>query len=475
VYAQKDTSIEKIGSWKTLNFQVQETLPNIYKKHYEIRRKYYPINNKNQLNIIWQDENEQKIVVSVFDKNLKNVSHITLKSSPNAQLFAATVDENGNYYYITHQTFSDKNDKVILYKADARGKILVEKELPTDKTKGLDIWKVGGNPGAMVCKNNQLLLAMARTLNKSNDGLNHQSGSAFLFDAKTLEIKRNFGQTSGHSFDNFLTLSSEGNFLEIDLGDNYPRGIHLHKFKDNNRNSRVVYTFKTLHATTADCYGIATYPKYPEISTPQKTFYKWSNDNATYTELGGLVEVKDGYLVIFAGEPDANGKSLDNRRAGENRDARNLGIIKVRKDFENATKKAPNVVTPDLILTKGIAEKGGFFDFGGDWNEQANEGVIWLTNYKDAENQNVRYIKTCLLPDGNTLILYALMPSSGNAEKSETFMLCVDSNAKITIPITSLGKDFKLNRRDEIILINKQVITIEGANNTLKLNVLDLK
>ena len=34
-------------------------------------------------------------------------------------------------------------------------------------------------------------------------------------------------QTSGHSFGNSITLSSAGDFVGIDLGDNYPRGINM--------------------------------------------------------------------------------------------------------------------------------------------------------------------------------------------------------------------------------------------------------
>jgi hypothetical protein len=474
----------KLGDWKKLTFQVNEKPADISKTHTDIRRKFYGINNNNQLNIIWQDQeaNSGKIILSIFDKNLQNPKHINLKSSKNEKLFGATADENGNYYYITHQTFekSKNNDEVKLYKTNSKGNVLVEKKLPTS-IKDLDIWKVGDHAGTLKCRNNELLLMMGRTMNKSDDGLNHQGGIATLFDANTLEIKAHFGQTSGHSFDNFLDLGNDNNFIALDLGDNYPRGVHLHKFKGSKRNSRVVYTFKTFHSITADRWGIATYPAYPEISTPQQTFYKWSNDNGTYSELGGVIEVKDGYLVIFAGEPDENGKALNNARAVSygNKDSRNLGLIKIKKDFENVPSKGWNVVLKDIVLTKGISEKGGFYDFGGRWTEQANEGVVWLTSFKDPQNKNVKYVKTCQLPDGNILILYTVrqFDSWGSNQQFETFMLCVDENGKITTPITSLGNNFFLNRRDEILLINNQVITIEGFGETkeIKLNVLNLK
>lgn len=215
----------------------------------------------------------------------------------------------------------------------------------------------------MAYKNGQVALFFARRLNKSKDGLNHQSGWAVLFDAKTLNVTKNFGQTSGHSFDNFLSTNTAGEFVGIDLGDNYPRGIHLHKFATSSDRiqDRVVYSFKTYHGTKGTSPAGRPYPRYDEISTAQQTFYKWSNDNGTYTELGGVVEVSDGYLVIFAGEPDPRGKSINNARATGEKfcDARNLGFVKVRKDYENAQS------LQEAIISQGISEKGTFYDFGG--------------------------------------------------------------------------------------------------------------
>ena len=76
----------------------------------------------------------------------------------------------------------------------------------------------------------------------------------------------NHGQTSGHSFENQLTTSSEGEFIGLDLGDNFPRGIHLHKFNKSCIESRVVYTFKTEHGKEPQSPAGVQYPQYHEIS-----------------------------------------------------------------------------------------------------------------------------------------------------------------------------------------------------------------
>jgi hypothetical protein len=50
------------------------------------------------------------------------------------------------------------------------------------------------------------------------------------------------------------------------------------------------------------------YDEYPEASTPERTAYKWSNDNRVYTELSATVEMDDGFMIFFLGESP----SLDN-------------------------------------------------------------------------------------------------------------------------------------------------------------------
>ncbi len=469
----------QIGDWQILKFPVNNT-PNA---HISLDyRLFFPLkDNANNLNIIWQDPKNLKITLSTFDKNLKNAQHINLNIPTNQKLLCATVDEKNNYYCVTYIDLKDeKTAQMFMHKLNSQGKTILQKKLPTEQ-KQLNVWGIGFFAGDLKYKNGVIGMTMGRTMFKSADGLNHQGGIAVTFDANTLEIIRNLGQTSGHSFDNYLQAGEDTDFVMIDLGDNYPRGIHLHKLKGEQRNSRVIYTFKTQHGTTADGYG-RNFPKYDEISTPSQSYYKWSNDNGTYTELGGLAELNDGYMIVFAGEPDASGKSINNARINpkvyKNVDSRNLGIIKIKKDFETAKSEKWNEVPKEIVLTKGITEKGGFYDFGGGWNPQKNEGVTWLTAFKDATNQNVKNIKIQRLPNNNILILYVVSNNdSWNVAQQSCFMMCIDPTGKVVMPQTPLHKDFTLNRRDEIIMLNNQVISIEAdeENKNIVLNVLNLK
>ncbi|CAN5950655.1 unnamed protein product [Sphagnum jensenii] len=100
-----------------------------------------------------------------------------------------------------------------------------------------------------------------------------------------------------------LVVRSDGVFSGINLGDNYPRGINHWHFTTGKLDTRLVYAFKTLHGVESKSPAGASYPIYSEISTDDKKFYKWSNDNMTYTELGapGLAESADGTFIFFAG------------------------------------------------------------------------------------------------------------------------------------------------------------------------------
>lgn len=472
-----------LGEFRKHVFPVTGTVPDANESFHSPRRVFFQLKNPGgTLDLIWQDIQTKQINLTRFTRELTIRQTSTLSAGSNATLLAATNDPEGNYYYMVFQTYGDnssRNDLITLCKANAAGQ-LIHKQVQNSDPSELNIFRIGHYGGTLSYQKGCLLYMQGRTMNKSSDGLNHQGGIGVAFDPETLLILRNFGQTSGHSFDNFLTTSQDGNFLGIDLGDNYPRGIHFHTFSKTDRSSQVVYTFKTHHASQAASYdGSKNYPLYKEISTPDKKFYQWSNDNATYTELGGIVEVEDGYFVIFAGEPDPSGRSLNSSRIGDNnKDPGNLGFVKIRKDFSKYSSNQWTVVPSEIMLSTGKTEKGGFYSFGGDWTPQGNAGVTWLTRYTNVDTDNVCCVKTALLPNGNLLILFGKDKKSSwtPTESYASYLMCISPDGTIVTPPTSLGNELKLSRRDEILVLNNQVIIAQGDSqtNTVQLFTLDL-
>ena len=169
-------------------------------------------------------------------------------------------------------------------KVDSDGNQLAAKNYDTSN-QGLNIYKIDpGSSGSSLAWNlddNTLGLVVSRTMTRGGDGLNHQGAIAVVLDSSDMSIVKNYGQTSGHSFGNSLHADTTG-FVGADMGDNYPRGIHLFDFsKTTRKRSKVVYTFKTRHCTDGSCHG-RNPPVYEEISSPQQTFYKQSNDNEVW-------------------------------------------------------------------------------------------------------------------------------------------------------------------------------------------------
>ena len=90
-----------------------------------------------------------------------------------------------------------------------------------------------------------------------------------------------------------------------------------------------------------------------------------------------------GLLVFFAGEQPA----LDNSQTGSYlNNPRNLGFVKIPADLSSTA-----------VMSKGPAETGGFYTFGGTWSAQANEGIEWLTANTDDMGRNIARVKTARL------------------------------------------------------------------------------
>lgn len=454
--------------------------PDSWRNVYGLTRQFFAVLKSEEIGVIWQDQNTGSPIISWLGSDLLTPQNFVLPNNKASESLAAAIsDSNGTLYYLMIETGdgsqTDTARTATLYKASDVGQLLLSRNLDTSKS-GLNMVKFGGDISSityvadLAYSSNYLGLMLGRQMHKSSDGLNHQGGIAVVFDSYTLNLIKNWGQTSGHSFENYLVTNSSGEFLGIDLGDNYPRGVNLHKFTNNFIHSQVVYTFKTEHGDKSVSPAGVTYPEYPEYPG----YYQWSNDNSTYTELGAVIQGKDGYTVLFTGEKSPSGHSLDNSRVGESlNDPRNIGLVKVRFDFEN-TSSIGSQVADDLVLTNGLTETGGFYTFGGRWSAQRNTGVVWLTNYTNSETENVSRLKAVHSNDGNIILLWEKWAKS---KYINTYAMRITDNG---VPLTSaieLGSHIRLVRCDNIISRNNKLYIFDGNKDVLKLElvVLELK
>lgn len=461
-----------LGDLLLARYDSTAALPDPHKDKAQLTRQFFPVRLAHGPAIIWQDRQSQVVQISRFARDLRGVVSIPLAGQRPGRLLAACADQAGNLYYLLARA-KDDPELLELIKTDPGGNLLA-RSTPDCSPSGLNIHSMGSEAAELGWSNGRLCLMLMRTMNRSADGLNHQGGIAAIFADSDLKLIRNLGQTSGHSFDNQLLITAGGEFIGLDLGDNFPRGINLHSLSEKRRSSRVVYTFKTEHGRSPSSRAGVSYPEYPEISTPQRSYYKWSNDNATYTELGGVVETPRGYAVVFAGEPSPEGRVLDNSRAGAQRqDLRNIGLVLAVKDFDKLPDRGSEV--PDgLLRSTGTAENGGFYNYRGNWSRQRTYGVIWLTRYTAEEGLSARHIKVAPLSDGTILILWE---SAQKGVYRATWGMTVDADGRQIVAPFRLPSQLRLTRRDAILFDGAKVYIASGdsVEGKLELFVLQLK
>jgi hypothetical protein len=200
------------------------------------------------------------------------------------------------------------------------------------------------------------------------------------------------------------------------------------------------------------------------------TFYRWSNDNRTYTELGGVLDTPQAILAVFASERSG----FDNQRTQQSlNDPRDLALVSLRRDFEMASRdpNSATVVTDDLVLSQGdVAVKGGYYTFAGGWTPQRNAGVVWLTHYGDT-SQNASRVKLHPLSANEALILWELW---GPSHYQETYAMSVRPDGTVVQPPVALNPWFRLNRRDDLFDHAGDIYAVAGAGakRQLILNIL---
>jgi len=413
-----------------------------------------------RVGVLWQDSLTWAIAITWIDPELRSHETHALTQVVGMRLAGGTADDAGNVYYLAIEDAPRNRAesfevRAILHKAKADGTDAIDKALDVSK-QGVNIYDFSKDALRSVnmrYSKNSLGVILPRRMHMSGDGLKHQGAIALTFAVKDLKLTRNHGQTSGHSMANFLTVNKKGEFVALDLGDNYPRGVHLHAFAKGKRTSRLVYTFKTAHATRPK----GDVPVYDEISGDGKTFYKWSNDNAVYTELGGLVEGKKDYFIVFATDQGLDGRVLDNSRAFRGcTDPRNLALVRVVKDFGRAS--GGSEISNSLMASlprKAKAETGGYFDFSGRWHKQRVVGVTWLTNYADGEKAHAPQLLQRV--NGNVLVIWE---KTGDVLGLRAMELKPDG--KVAVPEFVLPFSTKLNRQDRVLKIGNRTYMLAG-------------
>jgi len=122
-------------------------------------------------------------------------------------------------------------------------------------------------------------------------------------------------------------------------------------------------------------------------------------------------------------------------------------------------------VSSDLskIVSSGITEDGIMYSFGGSPKNMHNEGLIWLTNYKDKDNENASRLKTLKLSNGNILLMWDIYIFSADktAQKLELYKLQLRNTSGGNTPISDTTAPSFKNEYPKIDNITQTTVNLK--------------
>lgn len=258
--------------------------------------------------------------------------------------------------------------------------------------------------GSLRCTEHEGLLYI-RTCHKmyrSEDGLNHQANLTMIVNQETMEltdafyevfnISGQFGYVS-HSFNQFTLADAEGNIVNLDHGDAYPRALVLTRLDSEARQ-------------TGAPKGIVSIRDFPGEA----------GNNVTGAEVGGFAETTSGYVTAYSYRPHL----FDATDETKNQDEKKIFVSYVPKDL--STVKTADLSTGTNLITPVLAQTG----LGGGyvlWNLQdlqtlqESDSLSYVTYQADGTVSPVRRAKGLLsdcqpIPYQDGIIWYATAGTS---------------------------------------------------------------
>ncbi len=356
-----------------------------------------------------------------------------------ARIMGFTRDEVGNYYVATGVDEDEdltptapaegehRSGIVKLVKFDVNGCKLLE----IDADRARETQKADSEPiiNPMVAATSRLAyhggrLALLHGINTGYDpkvSSRHQKALTTHFDANTGLATRTGSMWVSHSFDQRLFWDGTA-FVELHLGDAFPRSIALGSFNDGDEGSDTYELFK---------------PKGP------------TGMNSTFTRLGGIAPIAAGdfgYLVVFTTDRGPEMPTGDfNTLAG----TRDLAFVRVRRDFA------------------GMDAKQGGFVAGSDTQSVSSSGdavsnaLTWLTDYAGAAAQADRPRVAGVGAD-QFVVLWERWLGDGKTNQFEGVQgLVLGADGSVKVPAKKL-LDRHIVRGDDLVTVGERALLVTG-------------
>lgn len=249
--------------------------------------------------IMWRinNDNSYSVCVSLIDKTKvikiyevnQNGTIKGVKSFINEfNCFGGFVkDADGNYYLLFG---GDESLGYILIKYDSNCKEIKRLEISKEESDTVVPFDLGTcaiieNNGMIAVLDGRLIDSAKVLLEEEGtdepfvSSFRHQGSCLFIVDANSMKLLEIETSVASHSFDQDI-ISDDDNFVFVDRGDAQPRGYLINKYDKlgNYINSCIPFNFK----------GSVNYNKFGQ---------GFSNGN-TYSQYGGIIEIKDKYVLV---------------------------------------------------------------------------------------------------------------------------------------------------------------------------------
>jgi hypothetical protein len=364
-----------------------------------------------------------------------------------AHIMGLAKDELGNYYVATGVDEDEdltpempgpgmhRPGIVKLVKFDANGCKSLEIDAGVEREKADAESEPIINP--MVAASSRLAyhggrLALVHGINVDYDPAveaRHQKAMTTHFDAMTGAATLTSSMWVSHSFDQRLFHDGSG-FLELHLGDAYPRAIALGRFNDDD-----------------DDGNTATY----ELFKPKGE----TGDNNTFTRLGGIAPIASGdmgYLVVFTTERNADtAESLNG--------SRDLAALRVSRAFASMSEAGNAFV--DGATTQAVTSAG----------DAVTNKLTWLTDYATEAAQADRPRVAAIAGD-RFVVLWERW--TGADDRGATFSglsgLVLGADGEVLVMPKALG-ELHLSRADDVVSLGSHALFVAGDGDAKKLTL----
>ena len=273
-------------------------------------------------------------------------------------------------------------------------------------------------------------LALLHGINTGYDAgvdARHQKALTTHFDAATGAVTRTDSMWVSHSFDQRLFWDGSG-FVELHLGDAYPRAIALGRFNAGNDGTDSYELFKVKGET---------------------------GDNNTFTRLGGIAPIAAGdmgYLVVFSTE---RGTQTSERLNG----TRDVAFLRVARGF--ADMDADGSAYVDGSSTLDVTLDG----------DPVSNKLSWLTDYA-AETAQADRPRVAAIGGDQFVVLWERW--TGASEQQNAFVgtqgLVLGGDGLVKQAAKQISA-LHLLRSDDVVTVGSQALLVTGDGSAKKLTL----